>query len=73
MRESFRVRAVPPKENANPMPVLFPDSFNRNNHNGQIRVRLGSFIGPIDRQLIYAKQGETFDYTDAIDTKGVRS
>jgi hypothetical protein len=55
------------------MPVLFPDSFNRNNHNGQIRVRLGSFIGPIDRQLIYAKQGETFDYTDAIDTKGVRS
>lgn len=28
---------------------------------------------PIDRQFIYAKQGETFDYTDATDTKGVRS
>jgi hypothetical protein len=36
---------------------------------------LVDFFGPIDRQLIYAKQGETFDYTmtDALDTKGVRS
>jgi hypothetical protein len=36
---------------------------------------LVDFSGPTDRQLIYAKQGETFDYTmtDAMDTKGVRS
>ena len=52
MRNTFRGRAVPPKENANPMPVLFPDSFNRNNHNGQLPVRRVDFSGPIDRLLI---------------------
>ncbi|KAH9986354.1 hypothetical protein BJV74DRAFT_540382 [Russula compacta] len=35
MRQSFRGRTVPPQENGNPMPVLFPDSFNRNNRSQQ--------------------------------------
>jgi hypothetical protein len=37
MRRSFRGRAVPPKETVEPMPVLFPDSFNRNQQGEQTR------------------------------------
>jgi len=37
MRRSFRERAVPAKETVEPMPVLFPDSFNRNQQGEQTR------------------------------------
>ena len=40
---------------------------------GKFAYVLVVLSSPIDRQLMYAKQGETFDYTDAIDTKGVCS
>jgi len=53
MRKSFRGRAHPPKEPVNQMPVLLPDSFNRNNRRGGIPT-------------------ETFEFTDAIDTKGLQ-
>ncbi|KAI0306842.1 hypothetical protein B0F90DRAFT_1813705 [Multifurca ochricompacta] len=36
MRQSLRGRAVPSKEGGHPMPVLFPDSFNRHNRSRQI-------------------------------------
>jgi len=53
MRKSFRGRAHPPKEPVNQMPVLLPDSFNRNNRGRRI-------------------PNETFEFTDAIDTKGLQ-
>ena len=52
MRRSFRGRAVPPKETVEPMPVLFPDSFNRNQQGEQTRVRFRTFLA-LDQQLIY--------------------
>lgn len=44
MRRKFRERAAPPKETANPMPVLFPDSFNRSNLNRPNQVRLNRLL-----------------------------
>jgi len=73
MRKKFRGHVAPPKENANAMPVLFPDSFNRNGRGRRIPVRAGGLLG-FDVWLIFITQNETtFDFTEATDTKAVRT
>lgn len=71
MRRKFRERAAPPKETANPMPVLFPDSFNRSNLNRPNQVRLNRLLC-LDQRSSYTMQTGSIDFDDGLDTKGVR-
>ncbi|KAI0298876.1 hypothetical protein BC826DRAFT_997106 [Russula brevipes] len=63
MRREFRGRAAPPKENGNPLPVLFPDSYNRNNIADQ-RIRGGSieFTDVTDTKGLHITVEKTVQY-----------
>jgi hypothetical protein len=69
MRRKFRERAVPPKETANPMPVLFPDSFNRGNLNRQNHIGSIDLDDGIDTKGLHITVEKTVEY-DLDDDRG---
>ncbi|KAI9507511.1 hypothetical protein F5148DRAFT_107997 [Russula earlei] len=64
MRKKFRGRAAPPKENANAMPVIFPDSFNRFSRNRQGRTDTFDFpeVTVTDTKTLHVTIEKTVDY-----------
>jgi len=63
MRKKFRGHVAPPKENANAMPVLFPDSFNRNSRsNRQIPTDTFEFSEDADSKGLHITVEKTVDY-----------
>ncbi|KAH9960387.1 hypothetical protein BC827DRAFT_1268111 [Russula dissimulans] len=62
MRKKFRGHVAPPKENANAMPVLFPDSFNRNSRNRQIPTDTFDFPEGVDSKGLHVTVEKTVDY-----------
>ncbi|KAH9998239.1 hypothetical protein BJV77DRAFT_980787 [Russula vinacea] len=69
MRRKFRGRAVPPKESANAMPVLFPDSFNRGSRTRQAHIGSIDLDDEMDTKGLHITVEKTVQY-DVDDDRG---